>query len=464
MMIQVEGRHLSIDSFMAELSHLLREGDTSKATGLLDKAAENCIQEPEVAFHIASTYCNIGQTAKSKSILDLLSKNKSHAIWMRATLDMSHVLIQEGDLLEAERLLWKAHQSERLNPWPIYRLIEIYDKKNELQNAEKAVRDFEELNGKGTDLLSQLFMGSAARHIFEQQRVDTTSLTRKTTIPSLSRCGMISMVKNEDDIFGASLRHHYALGIRNFCVVDNDSTDQTAAVVAQFREEHDDCFLLYINDPGKKHYQAKKMDVYGDAFVAAAKMDGKSIDWIFYLDADEFIAPLASKSNHDHHRRSSDLFEQALNDPTKHVLVFHWVHGVSSEVLDVTPANTHPFEVYDNFQEKVDPIVSKVALRTGLKPTQGNHTVDGDAPSIASYVNMAQAGWCLLHFPMRSVEQYRRKVINGAAANNSAPGLETAATHWKTYYEEYKMHGDNVFRQIVQNFIRNIRSSIPDRS
>lgn len=81
---------------------------------------------------------------------------------------------------------------------------------------------------------------------------------------------MMMMTKNEKDIIGQNLAHHYALGFRRFCIIDNASTDQTPHIIAKFRNEHPQARVAIINDAitgfykyGKIIAAARFCEIYG---------------------------------------------------------------------------------------------------------------------------------------------------------------------------------------------------------
>ena len=88
----------------------------------------------------------------------------------------------------------------------------------------------------------------------------------------------VMMVRNEVDILGVNLRHHFAQGVDQFLVVDNGSSDGTLGVLESFAE---DGRLHWIRDAGPYNQSDITTDLAREAGAMGA-------DWVVPIDADEF--------------------------------------------------------------------------------------------------------------------------------------------------------------------------------
>ncbi|NPD65826.1 hypothetical protein HN018_14930 [Lichenicola cladoniae] len=262
--------------------------------------------------------------------------------------------------------------------------------------------------------------------------------------------GIIILTKDEADILMHNLVHHYRLGFRNFCLVDNQSHDGTADCIARFRAEYPDALVFSCHDQIAGHYQADKMGLFMDVFVGYARLAGITLDWLFFLDTDELLACID--------RADAEKLRIAMADKTYDIIVFHWLLCASPAPLRSTPSASSPFESF-NVVEPTFPPTSKIALRvgSGCRPTEGNHWISGFDGDIARAFIAAEHGWLMFHFTIRSFDQLRSKVVNGGRAFLDTSGLETHGGHWKERYARYLDEGDAFIGQLLLDHVRSVR-------
>ena len=101
---------------------------------------------------------------------------------------------------------------------------------------------------------------TAARH-FNLLRASTDWCPQQPSpVAALAGCAICMMVRDEADIIVQNLQHHYDLGFKKFFILDNNSTDQTAQLIMEFRNSHEDAGVFYASDYIVGHYQAVKMN------------------------------------------------------------------------------------------------------------------------------------------------------------------------------------------------------------
>lgn len=88
----------------------------------------------------------------------------------------------------------------------------------------------------------------------------------------------LMIVRNEADILRTNLRHHLALGMEQFLIADNGSTDGT---ILALREMAKTGRVQWISEPGPFHQEKITNRLAWEAYLRGA-------DWVIPIDADEF--------------------------------------------------------------------------------------------------------------------------------------------------------------------------------
>ncbi len=71
---------------------------------------------------------------------------------------------------------------------------------------------------------------------------------------------------------------------------------------------------------------------------------------------------------------------------------------------------------------------------------------------------MAEAGFYLLHYSVRSIEHLRKKIVNGGLAYRDTSGLDGLGEHWKTNYQSLQNDGEAALLQLLERTINRCQS------
>lgn len=217
---------------------------------------------------------------------------------------------------------------------------------------------------------------------------------------------LVSMVRNEADIVEAWARWN-ARQVDFMVVADNLSTDGTREILDGLAGELP---LTVVDDPEPAYRQSEKVSALAD------RARGMGAQWVVPADGDELwfsprgrVADVLAHTGRSIGLRLAELYDFI---PT----------GIDPDVADPTRRIQW---------RTVDPSgLAKVACRAvpGVVVHQGNH--GADVPGLPR----AKSGLAVRHYPYRSVEQFVRKVRQGAAAYRAAGDLpEEMGAHWRQW-------------------------------
>jgi glycosyltransferase involved in cell wall biosynthesis len=234
----------------------------------------------------------------------------------------------------------------------------------------------------------------------------------------------IAMIKNEADIVEAFVRHNIEL-MDLMVVIDNGSTDGTRDILTSLQREG--LPLVVFDDPIFGYYQSEKV-----THVYRKVVPVFNPELVWFLDADEFI--------HAPSRAALDTAFAAV--PAGTGVLLPWRTHLPDAVVDPARVLADPLGAMPDRRRREEPTYYKVVMRRDprdderLVIEQGNHNVrltDGTRPPVR-----AMEGVCVVHLPVRSVEQLSAKVINGWQAylvKNRHAEMPTAGFQWQQLYE-----------------------------
>ena len=241
-----------------------------------------------------------------------------------------------------------------------------------------------------------------------------------------NRVVAITMVKNEADIIESFVRHTLSFADMLW-IVDHQSTDETGKILQHLKDEGLPIRIELHNEVG--YAQSEIMtDIMNRAFR------DENADLVIPLDADEFLV-----ENDGNHLRLCNILRNLYTDA---------IYGISGFCYSIL----EPDEAVDQFllsrplqkctgetseYHKIIAVGIKVAESKALKLSQGNHYMmvnDGEDWHTSEEYNLHIAH--LAHFPNRSEEQLRSKVLCGWLTNLACYTRDTnTASHWRKGFE-----------------------------
>ncbi|MBN2430539.1 MAG: glycosyltransferase family 2 protein [Acidobacteria bacterium] len=227
---------------------------------------------------------------------------------------------------------------------------------------------------------------------------------------------MTLLVRDEEDILDDHLHYHLAQGVDRVIVTDNLSTDATPQILDKYQRRG----LVYVIREEDDTYMQRRW-VTRMARLACQEF---AADWVIHSDADEFWWPLLGdlKETIRRYDRQADV--------------------ITARRFNFVPRPSVPGPFYEAMLiREVDsrnpvgrPLPPKVCHRAvpDAQVSQGNHRVRGTGLSRTA----ADAGLEILHFPLRTYEQFANKIARGGRAYERNRELPPhAGRTWRQLFE-----------------------------
>ncbi|MBG0747747.1 glycosyltransferase family 2 protein [Planktothrix agardhii] len=260
----------------------------------------------------------------------------------------------------------------------------------------------------------------------------------------------VSMFKDEGDIAYANLTWHYQLGIKRFVILDNLSSDNTAGEIRRFADDYSDAQVYLVEDREVAYYQSRKMTA---AANLAYKMWGT--EWIFPFDADEFLCSF---------RAPLQTVLESVGSGCKWIKL-PWRNHILQHLYSETELN--PLKRMSHRLKFEDPdynlggFIARWHLEMVVE--QGNHVVLVDNQQVPGRWEGEEIGLTLRHYQFRSKDHIRKKIINGGRAYEMATDLtQSFAPHWKQYYQDYRLQGEDFVQHLYNAKINEAQNPIYD--
>ena len=263
---------------------------------------------------------------------------------------------------------------------------------------------------------------------FAPLRLGSWQRTSKRAADRGPRLAIVTCIKNEGDDLVEWLCFHRQIGVSRFVIYDNLSSDATAAILdaVPFKDE---IVVHRIADEA-----AQKA-----AFSDAIRRYREELDWVAFIDGDEFIVPLGEVSLID---KLAELEARGVDG-----FGIHWrIFGSSGHAERPRGLLTGSFtkRARDGFRPNrhVKSVVRMGAIRAMV--TQHYFRVggaylldDGSAPSadfrgIAAKASFTQ-GFAIHHYITKSHAQCLQKIARGRPRPSHSKTKYRSESYWTTY-------------------------------
>ena len=233
------------------------------------------------------------------------------------------------------------------------------------------------------------------------------------------------LCRNEADIIGRNIEFHLKAGAEFIIVTDNDSDDDTARIVEQYVRGGR---VELIREPGRNHDQSPWVT------EMARRAALRGADWVINADADEFWWPVGGTLPDVMAKIAGtvDIVEVPRhNFPPRRADSGDGTHFIDRMI----------YRDRDSVNLQGAPLPSKVMHRAhlDLEIGDGNHTVTfRNRAAVAEKTESIE----ILHFPLRSYEQFSSKIILGTEAleRNTRISTDVGST-WRHIYHQYYKTG-----------------------
>jgi len=227
---------------------------------------------------------------------------------------------------------------------------------------------------------------------------------------------MTLLVRDEEDILDANLRHHLEQGVDHVIVTDNLSVDSSADIVRSYVDQGVATYLYEPEDTYAQSHWVTRM---------ARMAHQAGAGWVVHSDADEFWMPPRGVSLAGWFSRQ--WWPNVVVAPRHDFVCVEggedepfWRHMIYRKTTSTNP------------QGRALP--PKVAHRASGKVLvlQGNHGVKG-----LGWTRQKSTGLEILHYPLRSRDQYVRKIRQGGRAYSNNRELDpSVGITWRQQYAE----------------------------
>lgn len=236
--------------------------------------------------------------------------------------------------------------------------------------------------------------------------------------------GLVTGVKNDVEILEHFIEHHLSLGIAKIHLMDFNSTDGSRDILRSYIDHPKvDVIFTDLNHGTPEIQQLLRLRALSD----------KDADFMFYIDADEFIVIPPKKSLDS---VLGALPSNCYAIPRYNVVLpMNLQQGLNTRILQnlhklyyFTPAApTIDYPVQDVSKEWIrwlqQPIVQKVMhIKGSVHISLGGHFVYG--PDISRYILPTEI--FIAHFPVTTYSRMKQKLHDFSSLIQELPGLKKA--------------------------------------
>jgi hypothetical protein len=207
------------------------------------------------------------------------------------------------------------------------------------------------------------------------------------------RIAYVSMVKDEADIIRYQLAYYYKIGIRDFYIIDNGSTDGTYEILCDIGNKIRANFVL-ISDKELAYWQYQRIN----RLCALAIQDGCT--HVLPVDADELLFQEGNEK--------FNIYDLLTQNMDVDVMKFEWWYYRTDDSDDKDEVNPFLRIVHRDSPQQSTQTKVIVKYKQPMEICQGNHKLHDETNLNIKHID----GLYYAHFSKRSVEHLRKKVVN----------------------------------------------------
>jgi tetratricopeptide (TPR) repeat protein len=394
----------------------------------------------------------VGKIVEAREVLDTLSARFVRSDELRFRLEDARTMAAEGRHEVALALLEELKTKHPTNCHAFLAQAEVLVLIQDYAKAYGVMKSVP-LGGLNEPMIDHIVFRGVQLAIYTACMGPLPKFSKPRSSEPCEGAALIMMIRDEADVIGANLLHHYLLGFRKFVFILNRCQDATTSIIKSFGDEHPDVIMCTISDPVEGYYQAGKTQAVIDfsrAYFAAVK---QPVDWGFVLDADELLT------------LENDIglveFIACVEGKDKDFIAFHLCNATSSQGNEFT-LGTDIYEHFDTVVSCAAPVVIKNAFRVAVNPTitMGNHSLYYSGIQIDRGFVAAEIGARLVHLPYRSRSQVKTKIVNGGSAYEATDLDRNLGAHWRRLYTNFLQTGDEVLTgQMMSYHQRTVREA-----
>jgi glycosyltransferase involved in cell wall biosynthesis len=245
---------------------------------------------------------------------------------------------------------------------------------------------------------------------------------------SLPRLAIVTCIKNEGEDLVEWLCFHRQVGVSRFVVYDNLSTDATARILnsVPFKQQ------IEVRRIAKESPQKA-------AFADALKRYRDALDWVAFIDGDEFLVPLTEQSLP---QKLGELEAAGFAGFGIHWKIFGSAGHESRPPGLVTETFTR--RAPDNFKANrhtksvVQIAKVKAMISQHYFSVEGGYLLDGGSEPPAGFEGVAprtsfEHGFAIHHYITKSHEQCLKKIARGRPKPDWSQEKYRPPSYWDRY-------------------------------
>jgi hypothetical protein len=235
------------------------------------------------------------------------------------------------------------------------------------------------------------------------------------------------LCRDEEDVIKEMITFHISRGVDLVIATDNHSTDSTRSILAKHASSGS---VVLLDEPSHTHDQAPWV-----TRMARMAAEQYAADWVINADADEFWWPQSGNLK-SHFSNLSDDVEALSIDR------FNFLPPLSTTNPRPPFYESMTMRERQSLNSLGNPLPPKVCHRglSQISVNDGNHAVR-HARNVISAQPFNDIE--ILHFPVRSFEQFERKIRQGAEAlqRNQRIANTSIGSTWRQLYQDHLLPG-----------------------